>query len=470
MNKSHKPKISFGTDGWRAVIAEEFTFENVRRVSRAVSVFLNNKLQRAPQVAVGYDTRFASKAFAEACAEVLSSTGCSVAIAERFVSTPALSAATVALKADLGIMISGSHNPCNYNGFKIKSPEGCSAPKTVTNEIERLIEAEAMPEGRAGKIIKTDITGLYLKALKPAVDINLIKKSHLNLAIDPMYGAASGYMEKLLSGGKCRLVNIHSSSDPLFGGLHPEPIDSNLSELKSAVKRNGADAGLATDGDGDRIGVVDEKGRYLTPHQVFPLLLYYLVKYKKLRGKVVQAISLGYVSERIARDFGLPFEEVPIGFKYIAEKIMTEDILIGGEESGGYGFGNFLPERDGVLNSLVIAEILASTGKSLSNLLSEIEKKYGSSAYLRTDFRNPGIEKNAFVSVFKEKAPSKIAGLKVKQIKDYDGIEFILEDDSWLLLRPSGTEPVIRVYCESDNMQKTRKIISWGQNAVSKLI
>ena len=301
------------------------------------------------------------------------------------------------------------------------------------------------------------------------MDVALIKRSRLTAVIDPLYGAAMGYIGSLLKNGKCKLINIHDKADPLFGGLHPEPIEENLQGMLTAVKQNCASAGLATDGDGDRVGVADDKGRYLSPHRVFPLLLYYLCKYKKMSGKVVQTISLGYVSERIARDFGLTFEEVPIGFKYIAGRILSEKILAGGEESGGYGYGNFLPERDGVLNSLLILELLASTGLSLSAVLREIEKKYGTSAFLRTDFVNPGIAKNDFVARIRQNAPSSIAGLKVKNIKDYDGVEFVLEDDSWLLLRPSGTEPVIRVYCESPDIAGTRKIISWGQAMVKRI-
>ncbi len=255
----------------------------------------------------------------------------------------------------------------------------------------------------------------------------------------------------------------------MFGGLHPEPIEINLADLKKEVKRSGVAAGLAVDGDADRIGVVDEKGTYLTPHQVFPLLLYYLCRYKGEKGKVVQSISLGYLSERIAQDFGLKFEEVPVGFKYIAQKILDENILIGGEESGGYGYGDYLPERDGILNSMMIIEMLAVTGKSLSALVSEMQRKYGSSVYLRTDFKNPGIPKDEFVESIKAITPDKIAGIKVKQVKDYDGVEFVLEDDSWLLLRPSGTEPLVRVYAEAENIEKTKKIIAWGKKAFSDL-
>ncbi|OGS17736.1 MAG: hypothetical protein A2219_03010 [Elusimicrobia bacterium RIFOXYA2_FULL_50_26] len=461
--------IHFGTDGWRAVIAEGFTFDNVKKVAVALATLLTKKSNHAPRIVIGYDTRFHSEAFARTAAQAAAASGCNVTLSKTVVSTPAVSAATVSLGADAGIVISASHNPPHFNGFKIKTHQGASAPEEITREVERLISSGVVPATRAGMITVKDIAPLYFDRLKKAVDIPLIKRSRLTVVIDPLYGAAMGYINSLLKNGKCKLVNIHDKADPLFGGLHPEPIEENLPELITAVKQNCASAGLATDGDGDRIGVVDDKGRYLSPHRVFPLLLYYLCKYKKMSGKVVQTISLGYVSERIARDFGITFEEVPIGFKYIASRILNEKILIGGEESGGYGYGNFLPERDGVLNSLFLMELLASTGSSLSAMLGEIEKKYGTSAFLRTDFVNPGIEKDDFVALIKKHAPSRIAGLKVKNIKDYDGVEFVLEDDSWLLLRPSGTEPIIRVYCESPGIAGTRKIINWGQKMVKRI-
>jgi phosphomannomutase len=366
-------------------------------------------------------------------------------------------------------MVSASHNPAEFNGIKIKTSQGSSAPENVTRSIESLLDTTAREKKFAGSLKEKDFTKGYWRRLHRSIDINRIRKGRVKVVADPMYGAGIGYLQAVLAGTKCEVVSINDHPDPMFGGLHPEPIEEFLGRLKSAVVKNGAVAGLATDGDADRIGVVDEKGRYLTPHQVFPMILHYLCKYKGLRGKVVQAISLGYLSERIAKDYNLEFEEVPVGFKYIAERIANETILMGGEESGGYGYGNYLPERDGILNSLMIIEMLAELKLPLSRILGEVEKKYGSSSYLRTDFRNPGIPKNEFVETMKQQVPVRIAGLKVTRIKDYDGIEFILEDDSWLLLRPSGTEPVIRVYAESPASDKTRRIIAWGNRKVKSL-
>jgi phosphomannomutase len=462
--------IKFGTDGWRGLIADDFTFGNVKKAAGAIGMLLRQTSKNVPTAIIGYDTRFLSKEFAQACAATLSKSGCDVILSNSFLSTPAVSLNIKEYKANGGIVISASHNPAEFNGLKFKTSDGCSASGDVTKKIEELLKIETQNNYPEGKIEVKNLASTYLNGISSFVDLNLIKRKHLKVIADPMHGAAVGYIKSIFKTGKCKVLEIHENPDPVFGGLHPEPIENYLFDLKKAVKQNGANLGLATDGDADRIGVVDEKGRYYPPHQVFPLLLYYLCNYKKLKGKVVQAISLGYLSQRIAKDFNLEFEELPVGFKYIADKILKEKILIGGEESGGYGYGSFLPERDGVLNSLMFMEMIASTGKPLSQLLGEIEKNYGTSSYLRTDFAKPQgalWSKDEFVKTLKDKAPEKIANLKVKEIKDYDGIEFILEDDSWLLLRPSGTEPLIRVYCEAPKLEQTKKIIGWGNKFVT---
>jgi phosphomannomutase len=404
----------------------------------------------------------------------LAANGISVVLNDTFISTPAISSGVVDLKCDAGVIISASHNPPEFNGFKIKIDKGCSAPGEMTSEIERLMGARSSNDVRIpGNVQRLDLTQNYFDRLKSFVDFSLLKKSNIKIVADPMHGASCTYMERLLKSSNIRLATIHNNPDPVFGGMHPEPIESELGELKKTVRMSCADVGLATDGDGDRIGVVDEKGRYYSPHQVFPLLLYYMSKYRKERGKVVQTISLGYLSERMAKDNNLEWEEVPIGFKYIADRIIKEKVLIGGEESGGYGYGSFLPERDGILNSLMIAEMLSVVKKPMSKILEEIEALYGKSVFLRADFKKSAKaiwSKSEFVDILKAKSPDKIAGLRVKVVKDYDGIEFVLEDDSWILMRPSGTEPIIRVYCESPALEKTKKIINWGNNFVSSLV
>ena len=467
-----KTQIKFGTDGWRAIIAEDFTFENVRRVAGAVAHYLTTQVKKNPLVTIGYDTRFHSKAFAQTTAEVLAKQGCNVILNDTFLSTPGVSYAVKYKKADGGVVISASHNPAEFNGFKFKTSLSSSAPETVTKQFEDFLASESSDPAatQPGTITTEKMTGPYLKYLKSYIDFKAIKNKNFKVVIDTMHGAGAGYVESILKGTKIRQIFLHQKPDPFFGGMHPEPIEEYLSDLKKAVKQNSANIGLATDGDADRIGVVDNNGKYLPPHHVFPLLLYYLCKYKGMKGKVVQTISLGYLSERIAKDFNLPWEETPVGFKYIADRIMKENVLLGGEESGGYGFGNYLPERDGVLNSLMFIEMIAVTGKPVSVLLDEIQKKYGKSVFLRTDFVNPGIPKNELVAKLKSTAPSEICGLKVTEIKDYDGIEFVLEDDSWLLLRPSGTEPKIRVYSETESLAKTKALLAWGDKAVKQAL
>jgi Phosphomannomutase len=370
---SAKTSIRFGTDGWRGIIAEDFTYDNVKRVASAMALYLK-EASSSPVVAVGYDTRFGSRRFAEIVADILTASGCEVLFSDSALSTPAISSSVVDAKAAGGVMISASHNPPEFNGIKFKTPQGCSAPEDVTRRFETLLDKPLAAASTPGNRESRNFLPAYFKRITKAVDFSVIKKSSVKVVADPMCGAATGYLERLLKPASVRLVSINTTPDPLFGGLHPEPIEAYLENLKKAVKQNGASCGLATDGDGDRIGVVDEHGRYLTPHQVFPLLLYYLCHFKKLKGKVVQAISLGYVSERIAKDYGLDLEETPVGFKYVADRIINEKILMGGEESGGYGYGNYLPERDGILNSMLIIEMLASTRRTLSSLLGEIEK------------------------------------------------------------------------------------------------
>ncbi|MCK9582134.1 MAG: phosphoglucomutase/phosphomannomutase family protein [Endomicrobiales bacterium] len=520
--------IRFGTDGWRAIIADQFTFNNVRRVASAIAQYAYSKIKpelcnrfenrderdggsfdaktadngysigkdfaeknvpylltnsesyckirvKSPLIVVGYDTRFLSADFARVVAEVLSAEGCTVILSNSVLSTPALSSAVVSKGAFGGVMISASHNPASFNGIKFKTAQGCSAPESVTDIFEKNLSSDIKTRVNPQQNSKTtytmaNLTKPYLKRLTSMVDLSLIKKTPMTIVVDPLYGAGIGYMQSLLGSSKINIIEIHGNADPLFGGIHPEPIEHNLGDLKLAVKQSAAAAGLSTDGDADRIGVVDDKGNYLTPHQIFPLILYYLTKYKGLKGKVVQALSLGYLSKRIAAAYSLPFEEVPIGFKYIADRIMNEEVLIGGEESGGYGYGNYIPERDGILNSLVILEMLSTTKKSLSALIDEMQKVYGTSCYMRTDFVNPGIKKETLVSSIRECAPKTISGFKVSEIKDFDGVEFVLENDSWILFRPSGTEPVIRVYAESDNSSSTKAMIKWGNQLIKSLI
>ena len=464
-------KIKFGTDGWRGVIADDFTFDNVRIVAQAIADYLKEEATgNKPQgVVVGYDNRFLAEKYALLIAEVLSGNGIKVILSNKSVPVPCVSFAIVEGKCDGGVMVTASHNPPQFCGIKFKALYGGSATEEITRKIEKNLYGNKVSESvNPELIIKEDLIPSYLARLKSFIDFALIKDAGLKIVADPMYGVASNYIEEILKDTNCNVITLHTRHDPLFGGLNPEPINENLGELEKKVKEMNADIGLATDGDADRIAVVDDEGNYLTPHQVFPLLLLYLVREKGEKGKVVQTISLGYLSERIAKKCNLEFQEVPVGFKNVANLMLKENIFIGGEESGGYGYQGYIPERDGLLSSLFFVEMLAKTKKRLSSLLREMEEEFGKSVYERVDFelantRWEGLEKKQFVQELYKRAPKKLLDIPVKEIKTYDGIEYILEDDSWLLLRPSGTEPVLRVYAETDEIGKTEKLLAIGK-------
>jgi len=464
-------KIRFGTDGWRGVIADDFTFDNVRIVAQAIADHLKQETTgtNRQRVVVGYDNRFLTEKYALLIAEVLSGNGIKVILSNRSIPAPCVSFAIVERKCDGGIMITASHNPPQFCGVKFKAPYAGPATEEITRKIEKnLYRSEVCESINPELVIEEDLVPSYLTRLKSLIDFDLIRDAGLKIVADPMYGVGSNYVEEMLKGTNCHVFTLHAQRDPLFGGLNPEPIEEYLGELKNKVKEIGADVGLATDGDADRIGVVDDQGNYLTPHLVFPLLLLYLVREKGGIGKVVQTISLGYLSERIAKKCNLEFQEVPVGFKYVADLMLKENILIGGEESGGYGYQGYIPERDGLLSSLFFIEMLARKKRKLSNILREMEEEFGKSFYKRVDFelagtRWEGLDKREFVQEFYKRVPKKLLDIPVKEIKTYDGIEYILEDDSWLLFRPSGTEPVLRVYAETDEPGKTEKLLAIGK-------
>jgi len=464
-------KIRFGTDGWRGIIADDFTFDNVRIVAQGIADYLKEETEdnKQKEVVVGYDNRFLAEKYALLIAEVLSGNGIKVILSDKSVPSPCVSFAIVERKCDGGVMVTASHNPPQFCGIKFKASYGGPATEEITRKIERnLYHSKILESINPELIIEEDLIPSYLARLKSFIDFDLIKGAGLKIVADSMYGVGNEYIEQVLKDTNCNVISIRVRRDPLFGGVNPEPIEEYLGELKKKVKEMEADIGLATDGDADRIGVVDDEGNYFTPHLVFPLLLLYLVREKKWRGKVVQTISLGYLSERIAKKHNLEFQEVPVGFKYVSDLMLRENILIGGEESGGYGYQGYIPERDGILSSLFFVEMLTRIKKSLSTLLREMEEEFGKSFYKRVDFelagsRWEGLDKKEFVQELYKRAPKKLLDISVKEIKTYDGIEYILEDDSWLLLRPSGTEPILRVYVETDEPTKTEKLLAIGK-------
>jgi len=463
--------IKFGTEGWRGVIAEDFTFDNVRIVSQAIADYLNkvsgNQKDRNSSVVIGYDNRFMSGKFADVVGEVFSKNHFSVIISDKSLTTPNLCYAVRSKECAIGIMITASHNPPKFNGLKIKASYGGPIPGWVAEEIEKNIKGEKIETGGypAETLGKENLKDAYLEYLKLSVDFNTIKKIKQKIVVDYMHGSGIGYFEELIP--LENLITLKNNPDPMFDNTSPEPIEKNLGLLKRSVLKKKAIIGIALDGDGDRVGIIDDRGRYLPPHIIFPLLLYYLVKYKKLSGKVVQTISLGYLSERIAKRNALEFEETPVGFKNICEKMLKEKILIGGEESGGYAAINSeLPDRDGILSALIILEMLGHTGKKISVLVDELQKEFGKSYFLREDTKISKIifDKQDFVK--KIAVPDKILSLKVREVRDYDGLKIIFSDDSWLLIRPSGTEPLVRIYSETPSKEKSQKLINYGRKLV----
>ncbi|MCK4419702.1 phosphoglucomutase/phosphomannomutase family protein, partial [Candidatus Aerophobetes bacterium] len=367
-----------------------------------------------------------------------------------------------------GVVVTASHNPPKFNGIKIRLAFGGSAPPETTKKIEAFLGKSEVKKlslkeaEKKGLIKREDLIEDYLEKVESFLDKNIIRKAHLKIVHDPMFGVGDGLVEKLLAGSECEVITIHPKYNPSFGGLNPEPIEENLEDLKKKVKETGADLGIATDGDADRVGLVDDKGRYLTPHEVFSLLLLYLVEEKKMRGGVVKTVSLGYQPERIAEEFDLSLDEVPVGFKYVCDKMLEKDILFGGEESGGYGFRGYLMERDGILSSLLFVEMLTKMGKSLSRILENMETRFGASFFRRVDFEEAGVNKPKMVKKLSSFPPSSLGEVSIKEVKTIDGIKFVMEDGSWLLIRPSGTEPKVRVYAEASNEFQLNKIIEEG--------
>ncbi|MFH1725091.1 MAG: phosphoglucomutase/phosphomannomutase family protein [Elusimicrobiota bacterium] len=453
-------EIKFGTDGWRGIMARDFTFDNVRRVAQAIAEYVKGQTgkKRHLQAVVAYDHRFQSESYAAEIGRVLAGNGLKTTLCSESLPTPALSLLTRKLNA-IGVMVTASHNPPAFNGIKIKL-EGRAATEAVTNAVEACLNRANPVRDGAEKVSSKSYMKDYLGFLRSRIDprrfMGRIKKP---VVVDYLHGASAGVMGELIRSKK--LVEIHAERDPLFGGINPEPIEENLRELKARVLKEKALLGIGLDGDGDRLAIIDDKGRYLTPCQIFPMLIDYLVEKRGIRGKIVQSVSMGYLAGRIARAYGLPFEELPVGFKYVAEQLATGQAVIGGEESGGYAWKGGLPERDGALTALLFLEMCAKTGKLPSQLWGLIEKKYGKSHFRRVDFhlQRAAVDKAAFTTKVTKRLPKKIAGAPIKNVLSFDGVKVILEDDHWVLMRPSGTEPLIRTYAESDSPKRTQLLL-----------
>lgn len=486
-------KITFGTDGWRDIIAENYTFDNVKICAEALALYLLDKNRKKTKiyaksgkdasfsavyqdakkgVVIGYDTRFMSDKFAKTTAEVLSSHNIPVFLSATIAPTPAVSWSILQKRASGGVVITASHNPPEYNGFKFKAEYGGSGLPEIMNAIESKINYKTVfKEPRPQIIEKIDLITPYLKQLHNFVDFEKINKLKSTVVVDTMHGASSNLFDRLFEKSKnIKIIPVRNEFNPGFGGVSPEPLDKNLQPLKKTVLSQKADIGFAFDGDGDRIGAYDRYGNFLSSHHIFLILLWHLVKNRKMTGKAVKTFSTSEKVKLLAENLGTTFMETPIGFKYICELMLSDNILIGGEESGGIGIKNHMPERDAMLCALLMLEAMADSKMQIHEIMDEIYSLVGKFYYERIDLKLKSLHiKDKVIKNLKNNAPKLFAGYKIKEIKTLDGVKYMFEDNSWILFRPSGTEPLLRVYAETGNHKKTLKLLETGVNYVHSI-
>lgn len=455
-------KIKFGTDGWRAIIAEGYTYENLHRVSEATAKWVNNQYENA-SVVIGYDCRYQGKRFAEYVSRVLASSGTKVILSDGFVSTPMVSLAVVKKQASLGVVITASHNPPEYNGFKLKADFGGPSSPKVIQEVEDLIPDQSSIELRSlddlkseGLITHLDLEQMYIDEVFAKFDIEAIKNSGIGIAYDAMYGAGQAVMNKIIP----ETVLLHGEFNPSFMGQAPEPLHKNLSELSALIaNRDDLHFGMATDGDADRIGLYNHKGEFIDSHKTLLLLTNYMHKHKRLEGKVVTTFSVTNKLRQLCEKFGIPIEITKIGFKYICGIMVNENVIVGGEESGGLAIAGHVPERDGIWIALTILEFMAKTGKTLQELMEEIYQLVGEFEFKRNDLHITNDLKHAIMKQCADGQFKKFADLQVVKEEAIDGYKYYFSDNEWVMIRPSGTEPVLRVYCEAPSMKRVNEIL-----------
>jgi phosphomannomutase len=461
-------EIKFGTDGWRGVIADDYTFENVRRVAGAIAAYVLKDENPACCIVIGYDTRFGSRLFAEATAEVIAGAGIPVKLANDYTPTPALSYAVKNLKAAGGVMITSSHNPWNWNGVKFKATYGGSATPSIIAKLEANVRAGAMPKGKPAKIEETDFKPAYVEAITRFADLDKIARTGFKFAIDCMYGAGRNVLSDIFKSCGIQHVQIRSEVNPLFPGINPEPIEPHVRQLQDTVVKEKCHAGFVTDGDADRIGAAAEDGSFVDSHKIYSILLQWLVTRKDWPGDVVRAFNTTRMLDRIAARHGRKLIECGIGFKYICDLMMDEarQILVGGEESGGIGIQRHLPERDGLLNSLLLANVMADEGKSLGQLVAALQHEYGPHFYARRDLHVPNDVKESAIARAADHATQMLGRYKILRKDNLDGIKFYLDTpirdkgaEAWLLLRSSGTEPLMRIYSEASSPELVKELL-----------
>jgi alpha-D-glucose phosphate-specific phosphoglucomutase len=468
-------QIKFGTDGWRGIIADDFTFDNVRRVAGAIASYVLKHEDAGRGVVVGYDTRFASQLAARAAAEVLASAGIPVKIAADYTPTPAISFAVKSSGAAGGVVITSSHNPWNWNGVKFKGKFGGSATPAIIGLIEQELHAGAMPTGKKAAIEEVDLKPAYVEAICRFADVELMAKAKFKFAVDSMYGSGRGVLTGIFKNRGVEFVAIRQEVNPLFPDINPEPIEPHVAMLQQTVVRERCHAGLATDGDADRIGAVAEDGSFVDSHKIFSVLTRWLLERKKWPGEVVRAFNTTRMVDRIAARYGRKLTECAIGFKYMADLMMEREVLIGGEESGGIGYSRFLPERDGTLNCLLLANVMAEEGKPLGQLVADLQREYGPHYYGRRDLHIPEDVKQNAIQRARAESTKRLGAYVVVKKEGLDGIKFFLDAptngngaEAWVLLRASGTEPLLRIYAEAASPDLVNEILASAEDFVRK--
>jgi len=468
--------IKFGTDGWRAVIAEDFTFANVARVAQAAADYWKSDVRKPKsevfgyelKVIIGFDRRFFSGRFARIAAEIFAGNGFQVVLVPDPTPTPSVSFAVKAQRAVGGVMITASHNPPIFNGFKLKSFYGGSSDPATCQAVEGFVDhnpvrsLEFDEALRVGQISIQDVRPAHFAALKKLVDFKLIATSKLRFAHDALFGVGAGCFEQLLAGTTCRVTTLNAEHDVLFGGINPEPIDKNYARSRRFLRQHPHDICLVTDGDADRVGGMNGRGKVLTTHQIICLLLHHLVVNRKGRGRVVKALTTTSMVDKMCAAYGLPLLETGVGFKYICAEMLKGDVLLGAEESGGIGFPGHIPERDGLAAGLMLLELLATERTSVDRILAKLERRFGPHRYGRIDTHFPLEKRVSLMRFLKENPPTKLLRSPLAGMKTFDGVKYVAEDSSWLMLRGSGTEPILRIYAEARSDAEVRKLLELG--------
>ena len=469
--------IKFGTDGWRAIIAEDFTFANVARVAQATADYwsANPVAGTEKKVVVGYDRRFLSDGFARCTAEVFAGNGFIVMLTPEPTPTPSVSFAVKAQRAIGGVMITASHNPPIFNGFKLKSHYGGSSDSETCKAVEGWLDKNPVRSVKLADAIKAkqvvvkDIRPAHYAALKKLVDFKLIAKSKLRFAHEALFGVGAGCFEQLLAGTTCKVTTLNGAHDPLFGGINPEPIEANYGRSQAFLKKNPHDLCLVTDGDADRVGGMDGRGDYLTTHTLICLLLRHLFVNRHGRGRMIKALTTTSMVDKMCAAYGIELVETGVGFKYICAEMLKGNVLLGAEESGGIGFPGHIPERDGIAAGLMLLEMLAVERTSLNKLVAHLEKQFGPHRYGRIDAHFPLEKRAALMEFLKTNPPASLLRSPLADVKSFDGVKFISQDGSWLMLRGSGTEPILRIYAESQSGGNVKKLLRLGAELTTRV-